>query len=358
MNVLRSLVGPTLQALKRMDLNKWHRLIAMDIVDGTLALGRQFLVVRFQRDLCPKRDFKEGELSQVLNGYERDGHWFRGLIEMGLIVRRELPQGWLFEFNPNWKAWQCREMHLVVDREAWRAAVDAQSREYERQSLMGEIEERFSLTTLLSAGNVEAALALARGDVVAAAGSGPMMVKQGGPAVGRISCKADAPESSRRRDERSRDGVTSENPKCIPEQRRGEFGKPEVPRARVQVGKKDLGKAVQVGVVQFGELERSRREVLKGRLHGSEVEFMWAVEQMLGRCSDGLRWRLRHREGGQHRSTARAVWADLLTSDRPTTVTMASRAEHTWSDFGGKKLDVLRFQKKSKESLIKPMVAR
>lgn len=356
---LRALVAPTLQALKRMELNKWHRLIAMDIVDGTLSLGRQWMVVRQQRELGGlRRELSEGDLSRVLNGYEQVVNGkverFAGLIELGLIAKRELAEGLLIVFNPDWKSWGCREMHQGDDRAAWRGAVDAQAREYDRQSVFGEVEERFSLAALLSDEQVEAALALARGDVVTAAGGGPGIERQERAIVGRPSCAGDAPERRpERAAARSGGGVTWENPKCIPEQIRGDLGKSQVPT--IQVGKKfgkGIGKAIQSGILQIGQVDsRKRMERLKAALHGDERAFMWTVREVIGQCRDGMRWRLRHREGGPHRDMARRVFADILASERATTGTPASRAEDTWQRFGGRKLDEDRFQKKSRNLL-------
>lgn len=126
------------------------------IIDGSFGLGRPFLRVRQLREAGGPLGLSDGAVSELLNGWtKRDSLKVRGLRELKMVSREEMPDapgqagGWLVWLNPCWWEWDCRGGYAPEELAAWRADVDGLAREYERQSVAGEIEERFCLARML-----------------------------------------------------------------------------------------------------------------------------------------------------------------------------------------------------------------
>lgn len=101
-------------------------------------------------------------------------------------------------------------------------------------------------------------------------------------------------------------------------------------------------------------LDSSRREELKGKLHGDEREFYYVASTVLGVdgwndrgpagkwSPNGVRWMKRWQAGGEHRRKAVGVFAEMLGVDFVVLKTPATAANELWNQMGGQALDAAR----------------
>jgi hypothetical protein len=214
-----------------------------------------------QRQVGALRSFTDADMSQLLNGYEKDGRWVAGLVELNVVwVVSPVGRGVLVVgLSPDCSTWRCKPMHTRAAREEWLAEVDAQTAEYDRQSLAGEIEERFCLATMLPWNALDVVLSRdAHQDDAGDAGMGMNDVR---------------PSRSGRKDalkgERTM-GMNDVRPSCAPrDARSGSHGADESARFRVPAPSRD-------GTLEIPKRERAGN---RGDFGNSEVSRPRAVKQ-------------------------------------------------------------------------------
>ena len=293
-----------------------------------------------------------------MNGRSSDGGWIAGLCELNIVSKKEFAGGGVvLAVNPDWSRWGCKWIYSAEEKRSWLTEISAQTREVLRQLESEEIEERFSLATLLPAMDVENALKLAVGwqgamvapgrDVVApvrvpiaagrpvgATGDARKVVDAGtagvvrAPHVGNVA--SDAPLVPPKRFERSCAAPHSEIPNANGEDKRGAFGNRERPRARAasSSGTKSSVSALTLSVEQLKDLIRS----------GRETDFVKAMQAMIPthENGDGGKWRSKWRSP-QLRHFVAAMFEAIIEriADGTLRRTVALEAHWYWQDYGG-----------------------
>lgn len=123
---------------------------------------------------------------------------------------------------------------------------------------------------------------------------------------------------------------------------------------RARLSNLDSGFGHKAGQNNPNWLGSFRREELKEKLQGDQREFCFVAKLIIGdeawsigtngHKPDAIRWTLRFKAAGNHRATARAVFAEMLTSDFVALKTNAAAAENLWEQFGGRALDSDRWK--------------
>lgn len=165
---LRALVPALHLMIASAEVRPSQRFFLAELVDGSFARGRSALRVLTLCQVMHLRGMGDAQVSQLLNGYAgEDSLRVRGLIELGMVRRRQLPDargkagGWLVELVADWSQWRCGFKYTHPARLNHLALLDALWAEHEAQSVAGEIVERFCLPAMLAATEIKNALRLA-----------------------------------------------------------------------------------------------------------------------------------------------------------------------------------------------------
>lgn len=411
---LRALVPALHLMIASAEVRPSQRFFLAELVDGSFARGRSALRVLTLSQVMHLRGMGDAQVSQLLNGYaDGDSLRVRGLIELGMVRRRQLPDargkagGWLVELVADWSQWRCGFKYTQTARLNHLALLDALWAEHEAQAVAGEIVERFCLPAMLAATEIENALRLAaalrhqtmsgqrdagpnqtmsginelRNDVergshangdAARVAAGPSQDardqtvsglkcerERNAPGDALRLCRSQAQDARsvpRPRDAGAVPCVTSGGPlrfvKAEGVGTEAEFMNRKASRARLSKLESELG--YKTGQNNPNWRDSFVREDLKARVQGDEKEFRYAATQIIGKADwedrssgyapNGVKWMLRWQAGGQHRSKAVAVFAQMLCSDFKVNETPAKAAQSLWIQFGGAYLDAARLK--------------
>lgn len=403
---LRALVPALHLMIASAEVRPSQRFFLAELVDGSFARGRSAVRVLTLCQVMHLRGMGDAQVSQLLNGYaDGDSLRVRGLIELGMVRRRQLPDargkagGWLVELVVDWSQWRCGFKYTQPARLNHLALLDALWAEHESQAVAGEIVDRFCLPAMLAATEIENALRLAaalRHQTMSGqrdAGPNQTMsginelrndVERGSHANGDAARVAAGPSQAARERTRNAPGDAlrpcrshAQDARSVPLTRdagavpcvpagaplrfvkaevagtEAEFTNRKASRARLSKLESELG--YKTGQNNPNWRDSFVREDLKARVQGDEKEFRYAATQIIGKADwedrstgyapNGVKWMLRWQAGGQHRSKAVAVFAQMLCSDFKVNETPAKAAQSLWIQFGGAYLDAARLKK-------------